>query len=114
MAGERSGEGGLTMYIYEGHLGGLFASEYSIPFDRLYCETCGDSDRELGNVETVEELIALLADDIAWPAGRGGWALEHIMELIDHVFPDSLITYAMVKKLIRKARRADHEAVHMG
>ena len=97
------------MYIYEGHMGGLYASEYSIPFDRLYCETCGDSDRELGYVSSVEELIALLADDVAWPESRGGWDFDYFMVFLDDTFPDSAVTKPMVRKLIKKARRADHE-----
>lgn len=33
-----------TVYIYESHLGGLYVEEEEIPWDNLYCETCGDSD----------------------------------------------------------------------
>lgn len=31
-------------YIYDSHLGGLYISDKEIPFDDLYCETCGDYD----------------------------------------------------------------------
>lgn len=44
------------MYIYENHMGGLYSSDYQLDFDDLYCEQCGDSDWELGNYETPEEL----------------------------------------------------------
>lgn len=96
------------MYIYESHMGGLYSSEYSIPFDRLYCDTCGDSDRELGRVNTVEELVALLADDVAWPSERGGWDFDYFVRFLDETFPDAAVTKPMVKKLIGKARRADN------
>lgn len=39
------------MYVYESHLSGVYLSDEIIPFDALYCETCGDSDRLLGEVE---------------------------------------------------------------
>lgn len=39
------------MYVYESHLGGVYLSDEIIPFDALYCETCGDSDRLLGEVK---------------------------------------------------------------
>ena len=44
------------MYIYESHLGGMYSSEYPLDFDDLYCEECGDSDWEIGNFESAEEL----------------------------------------------------------
>lgn len=96
------------MYIYESHMGGLYSSEYSIPFDRLYCDTCGDCDRELGDVNTVEELVALLADDVAWPPQRGGWDFDYFMTFLDEIFPDAAVTKPMVRKLIRKARWSDN------
>lgn len=30
------------MYLYESHLGGYYISEDEIPYEDLYCETCGD------------------------------------------------------------------------
>lgn len=39
------------MYVYESHLSGVYLSDEIIPFDELYCETCGDSDRLLGEVK---------------------------------------------------------------
>lgn len=45
----------MGKYIYESHMGGLYTSEWSLPFDYLYCETCGDSDWEFGFFTTREE-----------------------------------------------------------
>ncbi len=39
------------MYVYESHLGGVYLSDEIIPFDALYCETCGDSDELLGEIK---------------------------------------------------------------
>ena len=62
------------MYLYEGHMGNLFLSEESIPWDELYCETCGDSDIEIGRFESAHEVLAYMADDISVD-GSGGWAI---------------------------------------
>ena len=48
------------MYIYENHMGGLYSSEWQLDYDDLYCEQCGDSDWEIGNFETPEELWNLI------------------------------------------------------
>lgn len=45
----------MGKYIYEGHLGGLYTSEEPVPYNRLYCEQCGDSDNELGYAENRAE-----------------------------------------------------------
>ena len=39
------------MYIYESHIGGYYASDEEYDYDELYCETCGDSDRLLGEFD---------------------------------------------------------------
>lgn len=45
------------MYLYESHLGGYYISEDEIPYENLYCETCGDSDQYLCS-GTKEEIIS--------------------------------------------------------
>lgn len=47
-------------YIYEGHLGGYFwtlqeLGGYEDGYDSLYCESCGDSDWEVGVLELDHE-----------------------------------------------------------
>ena len=51
------------MYIYEGHMGGLFVSDEILSYEETYCETCGDSDWLVGYADTREEAWALLKDD---------------------------------------------------
>lgn len=41
------------MYIYENHLGGLYASDYALDDDDLYCEQCGNSDWCIDCAETI-------------------------------------------------------------
>ena len=50
------------MYIYEGHMGDLYATYDELDIDELYCEQCGDSDWLVGYAETREEAWALLKD----------------------------------------------------
>ena len=92
------------MYIYEGHLGSLYGCDNLLDYDDLYCEQCGDSDRELGYVESPADILALLADDIDWPSGYGGWSLEHVAELIAQCFPDEKISTAQALEIIANAR----------
>lgn len=51
------------MYLYESHLGGYYTSEDEIPYEDLYCETCGDSDQYLYS-GTEEEIILQFYYDI--------------------------------------------------
>lgn len=51
------------MYIYELHMGGLYASDYPLEYEDLYCEACGDSDWLIGYAETKEEAWNLLEDE---------------------------------------------------
>ena len=34
----------MYMYIYEDHMGGLYATDEVLSYEETYCETCGDSD----------------------------------------------------------------------
>ena len=73
------------MYIYESHLGGLFYSEHPLSDDRLYCETCGDYDHELGNAETrakAWEMLEYLADI----NGSGGYDNDYLEEFLNECF----------------------------
>ena len=50
-------------YIYEGHMGGLYCSDYEI--EDTYCEQCGDSDWLLGTASSAEDAWELLKDKTA-------------------------------------------------
>lgn len=50
------------MWIYESHLGGLYTMKEQQDFENLYCEECGDSDREIGQAKTRAEAKKLLKD----------------------------------------------------
>ena len=70
-------------YIYEGHLGNLYATEHIN--EDTYCEQCGDSDWLLGEASTREEAWDLLKDttDID---GCGGWNYDYVQEFLNENF----------------------------
>lgn len=50
------------MWVYEGHMGSIYARDEHLSYDDLYCEECGDNDWEIGRAETREEAKKLLED----------------------------------------------------
>ena len=70
------------MYIYEGHLGGLYTTEEQLEYEDLYCEECGDSDTLIGYAETKEEAWNLLKEDTD-TNGSGGWDYNYVQEFIN-------------------------------
>jgi len=67
------------MYIYENHMGGLYATENEMPYESRYCDFCGDSDTLLGKAETRKELFWLIA--------RTYYAKEYKREFLNECFP---------------------------
>ena len=54
------------MYIYEGHMGGLYISDEVLEYEQLYCETCGDIDTLIGYADSrkeAEDLLESYKDD---------------------------------------------------
>lgn len=70
------------MYIYEGHMGGLYTSIEELDPEFLYCETCGDSDWLLGEADTREEAWEILKD-ITDIDGSGGWDYNYVQAFLD-------------------------------
>lgn len=70
------------MYVYQGHLGTLYTSEYELNYDDLYCEECGDYDWYIGYATTKQEAWNLFAGDIDIN-GSGGWNYNYIKEFIE-------------------------------
>ena len=70
------------MYIYEGHMGGIYTSDEPLDYEDLYCEECGDSDWLIGYAETREEAWNLLKDDTDID-GSGGWNYNYVHEFIN-------------------------------
>ncbi|MDD4564825.1 MAG: hypothetical protein PHE79_05040 [Eubacteriales bacterium] len=64
------------MYVYESHLGGVYATDDVRDCDDTYCDTCGDSDWLIGVIETPEELRELMKD----------YSQEYTEEVIKGIF----------------------------
>lgn len=75
------------MYIYQGHLGSLYATEYELDYDELYCEQCGDSDWLIGEADVAKQAWSLLKDETDID-GSGGWDYEYVQEFIKANFAD--------------------------
>ena len=93
----------IIIYIYEGHLGSLYVSDYELDYDDLYCEECGDSDWLIGHAETRKEAWGLLkdstdtfdeslcndcphtniCDECENYQHSGGWDYEYVMNFIN-------------------------------
>lgn len=70
------------MYIYEGHMGSLYTSDYRLYPEEIYCEQCGASDDMIGYAATREEAWNLLKD-ITNINGSGGWDYDLVQEFIE-------------------------------
>lgn len=70
------------MYIYDGHLYGLYTTECELDYDDLYCEQCGESDYFIGEADTKEEAWNLLKNNIDINGSGGDWDYDYIQEFI--------------------------------
>ena len=75
------------MYLYQSHMGGLYSEEESLPWEELYCETCGDSDIEIGNFESAIDVLKYMADEIDANDGHGGYFIEDVLDAL-YIFED--------------------------
>ena len=48
------------IYIYESHMGGLYAGDYELSYEQRYCDICNDSDCFMGRANDEKELLDLL------------------------------------------------------
>lgn len=70
------------MYIYDGHMGSLFATDHELSYQQRHCEVCGDSDWLIGYATTRAEAWDLLKDDTDID-GSGGWDYEYVQKFIN-------------------------------
>lgn len=69
------------LYIYESHLGGFYTSPIPYPDDCLCCESCGDSDQEVGYARNRAEAKRLIQ------AYSRSLTKSDINEFLDKNFP---------------------------
>lgn len=94
----------MSVYVYESHVGFLYTSDDSIPFDELYCEQCGDSDQEIGAFDTFKDFLRYYADNIYVDDGDGGYYLDVVMSDVGCAFDDNL-TREEAASIVRAARK---------
>lgn len=76
------------MYIYQGHMGGLYTSDETKDYDDLYCEECGDSDYLIGYAVSKKQAWELLIDDTD-VNGSGGWDYDYVQSFINKNWEDN-------------------------
>ena len=94
----------MSVYVYESHMGGLYTSDDSIPFDELYCEQCGDSDWKIGAFDTFEEFLRYYADNIYLDPWDGGYGLDLVISDVGCAF-DDILTKEEASNIVRKAKK---------
>ena len=94
----------MSVWVYEGHLGGLYTSDYPVPDEELYCETCGDSDWEIGVFGTFAEFLKYYADNIHVDEGDGGFDLDFVISSVMYSF-DDILTREEAANIVREARK---------
>lgn len=68
-------------FLYDCHTGGFYSEDDMLGIDELLCETCGDSDWEIGYYENTLELWELLKDRTSI-FGTGGYPLDLVCSFI--------------------------------
>lgn len=48
------------IYVYENHMGGLYAGDYELSYEQRYCDLCDETDGFLGHASDEKELSDLL------------------------------------------------------
>jgi len=94
----------MSVWVYEGHLGGLYTSDYPEDPEDLYCEQCGDSDWEIGYFETFADFLKYYADNIHVDEGDGGFDLDFVISSVMYSFDDEL-TREEAANIVRAARK---------
>ena len=73
------------MYVYEGHMGNLYATDRQLSYDERHCEQCGDTDWFFGTADTKDEAWELLKD-VTNINGSGGYDYDYVQEFINHTW----------------------------
>lgn len=107
----------MGKYIYESHMGGLYCSDEELDYESLYCDSCGDSDWEIGYANSLEEAWEILKDktdtfdmskcdscphnedydycdsECEENAHSGGYSLDYIMKFLSENFKAQKLHY---------------------
>lgn len=72
-------------YIYDSHLGPIFFTDHIVPREQLYCKSCGDFDRLIGEFNTFKECWDILKEECSI-MGNGGYCLQYIYPVLAQEF----------------------------
>lgn len=74
-------------WLYDGHLGTIYSTDYRQSIEECYCETCRDCDQCLGTFNNPKDWWFLVKDkcDIG---GCGGYDLQYIFVIFSMEFDD--------------------------
>ena len=98
----------MNVWVYDGHLGGLYCSDEMIPDDYLYCPQCGDCDWEVGEFDTLADFLRYWADNIYVDDGDGGYPLGDVLDDIAAWFDDAM-TYDEAADIVREAKTKEDD-----
>lgn len=98
----------MSVYVYESHVGGWFASDTPVPDDELYCETCGDWDMFVGCYDNFKDFLECNADDISISIWDGGYELHDVMDMIAYMFDDTL-TFDEAKAIVKASKTCEED-----
>ena len=70
------------VYIYQSHMGGLYVSSEEYDYDRLYCETCGDSDMLLLETDDINAVAEYLRGELDL-FGSGGYDICYLTKIYE-------------------------------
>lgn len=71
------------MFLYVSHMGGLYLTKEEQETNDLYCDTCGDMDRYLGQVDTPEDVHKAIAN-----SQYKGFFDEHYVDSVARILVD--------------------------
>lgn len=98
----------MSAWVYELHMGGLFASSEPISDEYLYCEQCGDSDWEVGEFETLADFLRYWADNIYVDDGDGGYPLEDVLDDVAESFNNDM-TWDEATDIVRASKTKEDD-----
>ena len=90
-------------YLYEGHTGSIYCTEYEEDDDTLYCEMCGDSDVLVGFYDSLRDLLFSYAQNIDIEDGDGGLDLNWFLRKVSVYFEDA-VTPEQARGIVKRAK----------
>lgn len=98
----------MPIYAYEGHMGGIYFSQFEYDLDDLYCEQCGDYDWLIGEACNAKDMIAKLSDYLAVDSYESGYNFVEVLADMKKYF-DDIPSLEEAKEIVRSTRKEDED-----